>query len=849
MPKTKRGDRKKEQALAEVKAEAERVYSAGWFERREIQLAFWQDGERMMDRVPFEWFFYLRNGDVEKVRRKLERRVEGLVQKGNHTQVYADFNERWELVEWLEEQGVQPLEADVTPFDRFMAENEVPLDPNPRVLYYDLETDSSDGGWDEIEKHRIISVAYRGPDTSGTEWLCAESLDDQGERKLLDQFLDVVEGHDIFVAWNGDIYDEPVLKARCKKQRIRPAWHMVRFLDLLSLFKKYYGRDAEGSGVRISFSLENVARTVLGKGKIEDVPKHRLAEIWKTDQDLLARYNVRDVDLMVDLDRKLGYIETHRILSHLCNRFLSSRSLRQSYVTDGFVLRYGAQHDVHFKTKKHDDLPEKMKIKGAHVEEPLRGLHRGVCDLDFSSLYPNIVMAFNISPEVRVQTEYIDQVKDEGAPHAVAENGAVFLTETEGVFPAVSRITVEGRQEFYKKAVALEKAGEEGSVDHMKALQTSNVWKILSNAFFGGMSSIYSRYYDPMCGEAITLTGQACIKRIFELAGKKGIPVVYGDTDSAFLKCSAAIAEEFNVAAADYLDVFARDRGARPGGFRLKVDAEFLRIFFTRKKKYAGKKKTGKVDVRGLELIRSDGCKLERELQRTFIDFLMEAENPSPQIAEKLLRKWARRIFAGDVEAEDLLMAETLAQPLENYKSETVHARIAKELLRTGREVYVGMKVPYILQGREDGRVKAIYAGDFDGSYDAVQYWRDHVYPATYRVLEAVFPDQKQTWDRFAKWNPGTSQSDLFEKGETLDGVPVTFRLRPEDQQHFEKLNEEMVSRPGGRPVKLELALDDGQVLLKTERSVALTPTLVKAMEGVVGHRVYYGPEVWDRGG
>lgn len=853
MPKRRRKDRVAEEERP-VEQES-RAYAGGWNFGREVFLAFWKDGERYVDKIPHDWFFYVRAAESEKIRREIERRARFLetTKDGAYLRVFYNFEERWEIVDWLEEKGVEPLEADVTPFDRFMAENEIPFDQNPRVLFFDLETDSSQGGWDEIEKHRILSIAYRQIGEESSEWICAETADDEGERKLLDQFLDIVERHDILVSWNGDVYDEPVLRARCKRHHLRPGWHMIRWLDMLALFKKYYGRDAEGEGVRVSFALENIAQTVLGYGKIPDVPKHKMLEVWKDNRDLLARYNVRDVDIMVDLEDRLGYIGTHSILSNLCNRFLSSKTLKQSHVTDGFVLRYGAQNGIHFKTKRHDDLPEKEKIKGAHVEEPMRGLHEGVCDLDFSSLYPNIVMAFNISPEVRVELEDADPDCPPGhtpqidaSKFAIAENGAIFRTETEGVFPAISRIAVEARQGFAELARRLEKEGQEGTIHHKRALQTSLVYKILANAFYGALSSIYSRYYDPQCGAAITMTGRACIQRIMELAREKGIPVVYGDTDSSFLKCLLAIAEEFIEAAAEDLDKYATDRGAKAGGFRLKVDAEFVRIFFTRKKKYAGKKTTGKTDVRGLELIRSDGCKLAREMQRRFIEFLLEAERPSPQIAEKLVRKWAVKVFAGQVEVDDLKMAETLAQPIENYKVEPIHVRIAKELLSSGREVYVQMKIPYVLTGKDEGgRIKAVYVDDFDGNYDAVQYWREQVFPPTKRILDAVFPDDDKTWLQLEKWNPAEAQKDLFSKGATLDGVPVRFRLRDDDKDRFQKLRDEMEASPGKRPVEIELEVEGDVFEMTTELQVRLTPDLVKALERESGHRVYYGPEIW----
>jgi len=832
-----------------LREQRERQYTAGYFDRKGVHLAFWKGDEKYLNSIDYHWFFYAHAGAVKRERRRVER-LPGVVgleptPDGRWVKVFADYFERRDLIQGFDDIGVEPLEADVNPFDRYMAEHDVNLDPNPRVLWYDLETDGATG-WEDIEGHRILSIAYQEHNADKIEFRCVDTADDAGEKKLLDGFLDVVSRHDLLVAWNGDAYDEIVVRARCKRLGFSPVWRLVNFLDMLELFKKYYGRDAEGEGVRVSFSLENIAQTVLGKGKVPDVPKHKMLEVWRNQREVLEEYNKRDVEIMLELEEKLEYLKTHSILSHLCKRFLCSRSLKQAYVTDGFVLHHGAHNSQHFPTKRYgDDAPEREKFEGAHVEPPVKGLHEGVVDLDFSSLYPNIVMAFNISTETYMKQE--EQAVAIKAPTATAANGSVFRTDTEGVFPAVSRIAVDGRQEFYRRAVELEKAGKEGTPEHLKALQTSMVYKILANAFFGGMSSPYTRYYQPRCGEAITLTGQAAIKTCFDLARQKGIPVIYGDTDSAFLKCPIPIADQFIELVAEELDKYADSRGAKTGGFRLKVDAEFLRIFFTRKKKYAGKKATGKVDVRGLELIRSDNTRFARELQRRMIEVILESRTPTARIAEAVVRKWAIKLFKREATTDDLKYAETLSQPFESYKAETIHVRIAKHLRDTGREVYVGMKIPYILVGKEGDRLKAVHVDDFDGEYDAGLYW-GKVYPPTQRVLEVCFPEQEATWKRLLKWRPDAPQGDLFERPVDLDDSrPVVFRFDPRDRGKLEELKAEMERYPGGHPVQLDLRVDGIEVDLSTPVKVALRPELIKGLEKIVGHRVYHGPEQWDR--
>ena len=574
------------------------------------------------------------------------------------------------------------------------------------------------------------------------------------------------------------------------------------------------------------------------------------------------------MDLTWEIEEKTHYLETHTILSHLCNRFLSSKSLGQAHVTDGFVLKYGTKKDIHFPTKYYDEDAKSEDdgpgFEGAHVEEPVVGLHEGVVDLDLKSLYPNIVMAWNISPETRLPA--VDEARGgrenaflqafQGAPDqgvSIAANGAQFRTDFEGVFPAVSRIAVAARQEHYERAFALEKARQEGTDDHRMALQISNIYKILSNAFFGGMGSPYTRYYDPLSAEAISVTGKAALRRIFSHVEEKGLVKIYGDTDSSFVKCTEPVAEEFCVSVGQVLDVHAAERGARTGGFKLKIDAIFERIFFTAMKKYAGKKTTGKKDVRGLEMIRSDGCRYAREMQRRIIDFVLEAQRPTSEAAEKLIRGWSTRLFSGQLAADDLKITVGLNKPFKEYKTDQdIHVRVAKQMLAAGREVYVQMKIPYVLAGRDgQGRQHGVHADDFAGVYDAEQYWKT-VYPPTKRILAAVFPEDKMNWERLQKWRPNDPQGDMFDgpaPPPPLADGPVTLRLGEADREHYEAIRAAAEQFPGPRTLKLDIRTEDAEVLMRSDLRVRLDSDLVKQVEKIVGHRAYYGPETWDQGG
>jgi len=749
-------------------------YVSGWYDypNGDVCLAFWKDGERCIERIPFEWYFYLTNDEFEKVRgsvyfRQLVERVKE-VDGGKHVRIFSSSrrDDRREFIEFLREDGCEPLEADVSPLMRYMTDvgRSIEFEENLKILFYDLETDPRPG-FENLERQRILSVAFNGIDRK-TKCIDADSDDDRGEGDLLEQFLEVVEQHDLLVAWNGEKFDDVVLKARCKRIGLNPDWRMINFLDFMQLFKHPYfgyGRDAENKGVKVSYALGNIAQNLLGKKKVEGVPGHMMHKMWRTNRKLVRKYNKVDVDLMVELEDVYGYIDALKILSHMSNRFVSQWVLKVGYLNDAFILRYGSEHGIRFPTKMrafYEDHNKSVdKFQGAYVMEPVEGMHDEVFCLDFASLYPNVIRSFNISPETKIGHR-------ENAPgfceafHCEASNGVVFDMTEEGVFPAIVAMTMERRAKYKKLAAELKDAGKERTVDFRRARQRSDANKLSGNGAYGCLGSPWLRYYDRDCAEAVTLTSQEITRDvIISLAESTGIQVLYSDTDSVYLRCSMKQAEEFVELAADAIDEFVRSRGGIPGFIRLEIDDEYVRVIYLAKKRYVGLKKSGVIDVKGLEYIRTDGCRIERKLQEEIIDYVLHAQKPAAQKAERIAEDWRDRIYDKEVDVEDLTIAKSVSRHPKTYKSANVHVRVAQSLIDRGREFYVGMKIPYVVTGKKDDKLDAVHADDFDGEFDVDYYWQKKVWPPAERVLEAVFPNHD--WKQLGRAR-NDSQCSLF---------------------------------------------------------------------------------------
>lgn len=840
-------------------------YSSGWYDRSksEICLKSWQD-DCDIERIKFAWYLYVRAEDYNEVScRELDGMVDSVevCDEGKHYKLTTGARTREqqnEIVEWFRKRDIEPFEGDVDPLTRYLTDNPIKF-AKPRILFYDIETDSrkgfitrADGKTMPNPDGRILSIAWGGLDGC-VDVEVADSTTDVAESHVLETFFEAVASADLLVAWNGDGFDQLVLQGRAKRLANTlgyvPAWHMVNFLDLMLLFKHPYfgyGRDSEASGVKTSYALDNIAKTVLGKGKTEGVSGAKVYELWCRDKGKLAQYNVQDTKLLIELEQAKRYIEGFETLCHTCNRFVSSVCLHAGYANDGFMLRYGASHGIRLATKKEVDKDEEREqLEGAFVFEPKAGLHEGVCAVDFAALYPSIIRTFNISPETRVEKSYNGKV-------AVAANEARFRVDVDGVVPSVVALCTANRAKYRAEAKRLAGIGQEGSDEQRLAKTRSDSWKVVQNSLYGLMGSPYSRIFSPECTEAVTKSGQQIIKKVAVLAESSGLPVLAGDTDSAYLHGRVEKVREFMGEAAIKTDEWVVSRGAKPGFIRLDLDAEYKRIFWSSKndgtpakKKYAGLKTTGKMDIKGLELVRTDGCRYRREFQREVIHYVLHSEKPDVEESDRLVRHWASKLYGMKVAVEDLAITAGLSKMPGEYKSDIPQVRVAKKMIAAGKEVFVGMKIAYVVVGAVAGergkgkKMEVVHVDDYAGVYDAGHYWREQVYPGVQRVLCAVFPEESDRWERLTKYDPDDRQAGMF----AVKASRLVLRLGEGDMGLMESIKgaAEMCYNGGiGLPLWLELP---GENLYDTRLQLTRARQFVRDVEAVAGHRLYFGTD------
>ena len=457
----------------------------------------------------------------------------------------------------------------------------------------DIETASnaitSIAGHDSVTNDYFVYVVNKGEKIDKTiKGAKVESFDT--EEGLLSAFMTKWReiNPTIVTGWNIDYFDvtylynrykllfgqqfanqlSPIGKVSYNKYRSRYIIGGVSCLDYLALYKCYNFTELP------NYRLDTIASIELGRGKIEY--EGNLDQLFRDDIEKFIEYNLVDVELVVDLDKKLQFIDLARAICHTGHVFyedflFSSKWLEGAILT--FLRRSGrvAPNKPRRKPRNEDGSDGEGKFTGAYVKEPKPGLYKWVYDLDLTSLYPSIIMSINISPETKIGKlkgysaeqhmkgnletySIIDDSGNEFPPlpkekflkfieknkYSVAANGVLYRTDKVGVIPEILSVWFDKRVEYKN---LMKKYGKEGNDEQYKFYgKRQLVQKIMLNSLYGVLGLPSFRFYDVDNAEATTITGQTVIKTTELIAnqyyskviGKEDDYNVYTDTDSVF---------------------------------------------------------------------------------------------------------------------------------------------------------------------------------------------------------------------------------------------------------------------------------------------------------------------------
>lgn len=355
---------------------------------------------------------------------------------------------------------------------------------------------------------------------------------------------------------------------------------------------------------------------------------------------------------------------------------------------------------------------------GGIVLKPQAGLHENIAVLDFKSMYPNIMIAYNLSPDTYIPP------KETAPPSGTFEAPEVkhkFQKEPPGFYKEVLSYLINVRNEIRTKMKTLNPK----SVEYRVLDARQKAVKVITNAAYGYAGWIGARWYRKPVAEAASAWGRHTILTAIKMAENAGLKVVYGDTDSLFITYEEKKTQDLERQIQQEL------------GLEIERGKLYTRIFFTEaKKRYAGLLPNGSLDIVGLEVIRGDWAEAAKKVQEHVLEIILKEQ--TPEKAADYVRNVIAELRQRKVPFRDLIIWKTLTKPVEEYKIKASHVEAAKALRNKGWKMTVGDKVGYVIvtgEGRLYDKVKPYVFAAYN-ELDIEYYVTKQIVPAAARVLE-----------------------------------------------------------------------------------------------------------------
>ena len=528
------------------------------------------DGQRFKDRVEYKPTLYIPTKEKTKFR-TLEGKPVGEIQPGSIREC-REFIRKYKEVDNFNIYGNDKFEFSF--IAEYFPEEHIEYDFSQiRIAYLDIEV-ASENGFPDIENaneevtaitlkiDRKCYVFGRGEFVHDREDVFYFRFD--SERALLQKFFEMwdKESPDIVTGWNIETFDIPYLVNRAKRlfdenknpYRLLSPWKKVHAytmfgmggkelqayeiigvetLDYLQMYRKFTYTNQE------SYRLDHIAFVELGERKLDYSEQGTLHLLYKNDFQKFIEYNIKDVELVEELDSKLKLLEMLVALAYLC-KVNYGNTFGQVRMWDTLIYNNLLRKKIVIPPKKHSH--KSSEFEGAFVKEPIIGSHKWVVNFDLNSLYPHLIMQYNLSPETLITDELpkeLQEIKDarpgvdgllnqsqslndlEKYNLTYTPNNEFYRKDIQGFLPEMMQQIYNDRVKYKKKMITTKKKLQKEKDPKERAVLSKliskyhnmqNNLKTTLNSAFGAMGNEHFRYFDQRIAEAVTTSGQLSIK-------------------------------------------------------------------------------------------------------------------------------------------------------------------------------------------------------------------------------------------------------------------------------------------------------------------------------------------------
>jgi len=548
-----------------------------------------------------------------------------------------------------------------------------------------LKTEGTEEGTNELEKN--IKIVFYNSDE---------------EKKMIQDAFEIIKEFPFVVTYNGDEFDLPYLYNRAERLGVKNSqnpFYMMRdsatlkegvHLDLYKVLSNRSFQIYAFSQSYTDFSLNSVSKALLGKEKIDyglefdELTLYQTANYCYNDALLTYELTSFNKDLLMDLlviIARIGRLPMDDVARLGVSQWIRSL-LYYEHRRRNCLIPKREELQRRSEGVMSNAVIKDKKYRGGLVVEPKEGIHFDVVVMDFASLYPSIIKVRNLSYEtVRCTHEECKKNTIPGTNHWAC-------TKKNGLTSMIIGSLRDLRVNYYKSL-----SKKETLTDDQRQQYTvvSQALKVILNASYGVMGAeIFPLYFLPVA-EATTAIGRHTILETIKKCEATGIEVLYGDTDSLFLKKPTP--EQIQIVI---------EQAKKDHGVDLEIDKTYRYcVLSNRKKNYLGVTKDGKVDVKGLTGKKSHTPAFIKKLFYELLDVLSKVQTmedfkkAKKEITEKIA-ECGKKVEAKEIPIEDLTFNVMLSKaPSEYVKTIPQHIRAARQL-ETIREIKKGDIISYI---------------------------------------------------------------------------------------------------------------------------------------------------------
>ena len=640
--------------------------------------------------------------------------------------------------------------------------------PKLKVVSFDIENTIKD------PTILCLGLAWRENGAIKTDILAGD------EKEIIRGFIDFVTktDPDVITGYNIDGYDLPILEQRARV-------HGITYLPLSrdgqgisnigERFWRAHGRIIADAwwAVKLELrpkqeTLDAVSRLLLGEGK-HDVDRVHMEEEWARNREKVLEYCMKDAELALRVLEKVNRLDKAMALGVVSKLPVDDTfNSRTSTMIDSILIRAADRKGVGVPMTRAGSGGK--SIEGGYVHSLEPGLYEWVIALDFSSMYPSIIIEKNIC---------FTTLSDAGTVESPI--GVRFLNAQQrvGLLPLILGDLMRQRREVKAKMKA---ETDPERKEYYRRLQ--DAVKVLMNAFYGVLASSFYRFTNPQIGASITAFARENIKSVISQLEADGVRVIYSDTDSIFLE-SPHKDKDGSVE-------FGRKVAERFSTANVNMELErVFRTFFShgKKKRYAAKTAwpvEGELIVRGYEIRRTDAFDLQSETQKLVFDLVLD-NNIDPAV--KLAKEVVATIKSGRIPQEilpdegdplePLVISRTVEEDSRYVNPDSMsNVLAARKLKELGYEVVHGMKVSWIVV---DARKSPMHVEPYV-SGRPFQFKPDWEYYARRVAQTLAYVTEVYGWDE-KSLILGNVQADLFAEDFAGESAPKRVELKKTEKK------------------------------------------------------------------